>query len=246
MVVSGRCEMSAAPSGEAWRQLRLRYRLGAVTADTYTRSCQTLLPAHDRRVELRIVCMVGAMTMIDWNGQLLEQLTLHWDHHVRPRLEGLTDAEYFWEPAPNCWSIGPRADATTAMAAGVGDYVADFAVPEPTPPPVTTIAWRLGHVIVGVFGMRNASHFGGPKVDYTTAQWAPDATTALAQLDDGYRRWVEGVRSLGEDSLAEPVGPAEGPFAAASYSTLVLHINREAIHHLAEVLTLRDLYRSKS
>jgi cytidylate kinase len=35
MVVTGREEMSARPSDEAWRQLRLRYRLGARTADTY-------------------------------------------------------------------------------------------------------------------------------------------------------------------------------------------------------------------
>ncbi len=35
MVVAGREEMTAAPSDAAWRQLRLRYRLGASTADAY-------------------------------------------------------------------------------------------------------------------------------------------------------------------------------------------------------------------
>ena len=35
MVVAGRHEMTSAPSDEAWRQLRLRYRLGAATADAY-------------------------------------------------------------------------------------------------------------------------------------------------------------------------------------------------------------------
>jgi cytidylate kinase len=35
MVVAGREEMTANPSEEAWRQLRLRYRLGASTADAY-------------------------------------------------------------------------------------------------------------------------------------------------------------------------------------------------------------------
>lgn len=132
------------------------------------------------------------------------------------------------------------------MAAGSGDWVADFAMPEPEPAPVTTIAWRLGHVIVGIFGQRNASHFGGPPMDYLTAEWAPDAATALAQLDEGYERWVQGVRSLDEEAMAKPVGPAEGPFADAPYASLVLHIHREVIHHLAEVLTLRDLYRSRT
>ena len=35
MVVAGRQEMTADPSEEAWRQLRLRYRLGAATAEAY-------------------------------------------------------------------------------------------------------------------------------------------------------------------------------------------------------------------
>ncbi|MGH9041233.1 MAG: DinB family protein, partial [Acidimicrobiia bacterium] len=80
---------------------------------------------------------------IDWTGQLLEQLTWHWDGHLRPRLAGLTDEEYFWEPVDGCWSIRPRGEARSAMAAGGGDMVADFEFPEPTPTPVTTIAWRL-------------------------------------------------------------------------------------------------------
>ena len=35
MVVAGRAEMTADPTSEAWRQLRLRYSLGAATADVY-------------------------------------------------------------------------------------------------------------------------------------------------------------------------------------------------------------------
>jgi hypothetical protein len=128
------------------------------------------------------------------------------------------------------------------MAAGGGDLVIDFDYPEPVPAPVTTIAWRLGHVIVGVLGARNAAHFGGPPMDYLTFDWPGDAATALAMLDDGYTRWVAGVRSLDEARLAEPVGEAEGPYAERPYATLVLHIHRELIHHLAEVALLRDLF----
>ena len=181
---------------------------------------------------------------MNWTSRLLEQLTFHWEHQARPRLEGLTDDEYFWEPVPGAWSIRPRADARTAMAAGGGELVADFEVPEPVPAPVTTIAWRLGHVIVGIFGARNASHFGGPPIDYFSVHWPGNASAALAMLDDSYARWVKGVRGLDEAKLATPVGEAEGEFATYPYATLVLHINREAIHHLAEVALLRDLYRA--
>ena len=31
---------------------------------------------------------------------LRDQLTWHWDAQLRPRLDGLTDEEYLWEPVP--------------------------------------------------------------------------------------------------------------------------------------------------
>lgn len=183
---------------------------------------------------------------IDWNAALHEQLDWHWQHHLRPRLAGLTDAEYFWEPVPGCWNVNPRGTSTAPMAVGAGEFTIDFALPEPEPAPVTTIAWRLGHIIVGVLGGRVASHFGGPAMDYDTFAYAGTAEEALAQLDEVYRAWSEGVRGLGAEGLARPCGPAEGPFAASPLSDLVLHINREAIHHGAEVCLLRDLYAHRT
>lgn len=174
------------------------------------------------------------MADFDTKSLLAEQLSWHWDGHLRPHLDGLTDDEYFWEPVPGMWSVRPGPPATI-----------DFAFPEPTPPPVTTIAWRLGHIIVGVFGMRNASHFGGPPMSYDDFEWATTAADALAQLDDAYGRWIAGVRSLDDERMEAPVGEAEGPFAEHPYKELVLHIHREAIHHGAEVLLLRDLYRAR-
>ena len=60
------------------------------------------------------------------------------------------------------------------------------------------------------------------------------------QCGDG--EGLDGVRGLDEKGLAKPVGPAEGPYADHPYAALVLHIHREVIHHMAEVLLLRDLY----
>ncbi|MCP9275321.1 DinB family protein [Mycolicibacterium arenosum] len=160
---------------------------------------------------------------------LAEQLDFHWTNQLRPRLDGLTDDEYFWQPVPDCWTIHP-------------DGAIDFAYPQPEPAPVTTIAWRLAHVIVGVLAVRNHSHFGGPPADYESWAYATDADTALTQLDDAYRGWISGVRKLGDADLATPCGPAEGPYADETMTTLVLHINREVIHHGAEIALLRDLY----
>jgi hypothetical protein len=179
---------------------------------------------------------------IDWAYQLTEQLDWHWRRQLRPRYQGLTDSEYFWEPVANCWNIHPRGQGRAPIAAGGGEFIIDFAFPEPSPAPVTTIAWRLAHIIVGVFGTRVASHFGGPPMDYQTFHYAGTAAQALQQLDDVYAGWVAGVRSLGDDELARPCGPAEGFFSDYPMAALVLHINREALHHGAEIALLRDLY----
>lgn len=179
-----------------------------------------------------------------WTDQLADQLDWHWRHQLRPRLDGLTDDEYLWEPVPGCWSIRSRVGDSDGH--GGGGHVADFVWPEPVPPPVTTIAWRLAHLIVGVFGARNASHFGGPARDYLTFDYAGTAAEALAQLDEAYVTWAGGVRGLDAEGLTRPCGPAEGPYAEYPMAALVLHINREVIHHGAEISLLRDLYQHRS
>lgn len=181
---------------------------------------------------------------IDWNRELVDQLELHWQTQLRPRLDGLTDHEYTWEPVPGSWNLRPRSESTAQIAAGAGDLVLDFQMPEPDPAPVTTIAWRIGHLLVGVFGARVAGHFGGPPVDYMTYDWPATADGALAALDQAHDDWIDGVRSLGNDGLLNEIGPSEGEWAHHSFATLVLHINREVIHHGAEICLLRDLYRS--
>ncbi|SFQ25433.1 DinB superfamily protein [Amycolatopsis arida] len=182
------------------------------------------------------------MTDLTWNPLLREQTAWHWTNQLRDRLDGLTDDEYFWEPVPGCWSVRPRGTGSAPIQGGSGAMTIDFAAPAPEPPPFTTIAWRLGHVIVGVLAMRNAAHFGRPPTDYYSFSYAPTTDEALAQLDAEYATWLAGVESLGDAGLARPCGEAEGPYAERPLAELVLHINRELIHHLAEVCLLRDLY----
>jgi DinB superfamily len=182
---------------------------------------------------------------LNWTHELDEQLDWHWQKQLRPRLDGLTDDEYLWEPVVNSWSIRPRGQGRAALSVGGGDLVMDYAYPEPSPAPVTTIAWRLAHMVVGVFGSRLAGHFGGPPVAYDTFEYAGTADEALGQLDDAYAAWRGGVQGLDDEALATACGPAEGPFAEYPMATLVLHINREAIHHGAEISLLRDLYLNR-
>ncbi|MFF0771898.1 DinB family protein [Nonomuraea wenchangensis] len=179
---------------------------------------------------------------IIWNPLVRDQFAWHWTQQLRPRLDGLSDEEYFWEPVPGSWNVRPRGTGSAPIQGGTGAVTIDFAFPAPEPPPFTTIAWRLGHVIVGVLAMRNAAHFGRAATDYHAYEYAATAAEALAQLDEEYARWAAGVEALGEAGLARPCGKAEGEWGAHPMAALVLHINRELIHHLSEVCLLRDLY----
>jgi hypothetical protein len=88
----------------------------------------------------------------NWARELFNQFDLQWNLAHGPSLETLTDEEYLWEPVPGCWSIRPTGPG------GRGEF--EDARPDPEPAPVTTIAWRLSHLAVGVFGLRASRYFG--------------------------------------------------------------------------------------
>jgi hypothetical protein len=173
-----------------------------------------------------------------WRDELLDQLDFYWDNQLWPRLVGLTDDEYLWEPVPGCWTI-------RATPSGGDRAMIDWQWPAPEPPPVTTIAWRLAHIAIPVFGIRASAHFGDGSLTIATANWPATAEEGLSALREHYLAWRGGVRSLDDAALRNPIGAAEGPWADRSMATLVLHLNREVMHHGAEIALLRDLYRAR-
>jgi DNA-binding transcriptional MerR regulator len=78
----------------------------------------------------------GKDAVIDWTGELLDQLDGHWTHQLRPSTDGPTDQEYLWARAgllkcPRSWStrqpgsdrVGPvhLRSAGPATITGTGD-----------------------------------------------------------------------------------------------------------------------------
>jgi hypothetical protein len=175
-------------------------------------------------------------------GLLLDQLETSVEL-TRERLTGLTDEEYLWEPVPGAWSIRRRADATTSKAYGSGDWVLDFGE-HADPAPVTTIAWRLGH-LVSMFDDRWEWTFGSRSIapEVATA-FTPSADEALEELWAGAERWAHGVAGLTDEQL-DTVGFGQYPYGLdpqLPIVSIVWWLNREFIHHAAEVALLRDLY----
>jgi hypothetical protein len=179
---------------------------------------------------------------VDWQREIIGQLEFYWDSHLWPRLSGLTDDEYLWEPVGGCWSVRPDAD---------GRWQADLAWPEPDPPPVTTIAWRLLHIGLGCLAMRTQAFFADDDRDMFTVGrelFAGDlpstAAAGLALLERSYRDWHEAIAGLDAAGFEAPLGPKGGPYAESSMGSLVIHNNREIMHHGGEIGVLRDLYRA--
>ncbi len=171
---------------------------------------------------------------VNWTRVLLEQFDVEWNLAHGPTLETLTDEEYLWEPVPGCWSVRPTGPG------GRGELEQTY--PDPDPAPVTTIAWRLSHLAVGVFGLRVSHHFGDGSLTPQNAERPLTAKEGVAYFNEQAQQWRSHVERLGEEGLARPIGEPEAHLNAPM-AALVLHVNREALHHLAEVSLLRDLYR---
>ena len=158
---------------------------------------------------------------------------------LRARVDGLTDEEYLWEPAPGCWTIRPRRDGT---------WVEDSVLPGPEPTPFTTLAWRLWHII-DCYGEDRAPRWlgvppQGPAIGLDGDDTAPPtAAAAIELLERAHDRWEAHLALVDDDLLAEPVGPVGGAYARRSKANYVLHMLDEFIHHGAEVALLRDLWR---
>jgi DinB superfamily len=175
-----------------------------------------------------------------WASLIVDQLDFYMEAHLLPRLEGLTDEEFFWEPVEACWSVRPRANGWALDGDGGGGVA----------PPVTTIGWRLCHIAVENIGTRANAFFGSDsRIDGHTMhddRYAPPvpgtAEGAVALLVDSYRQWRGGLARLDDDAMLAPLGPVGGPFADDPMAALALHVSRETIHHGGEIGTLRDLF----
>ena len=163
------------------------------------------------------------------------------------RLEGLTDDEYLWEPVPDCWTIRPGNDGIWRADLGPGGRTATPI----SPPPFTTIAWRLWHIGASrnpTWPPRARTAAGlveewfGQKKPQGSADAVGDVETARRLVTELWSEFAAAVSAIPDDDLLTVMGPVAGPFAESTVLGLILHIGDELVHHSAEVGVLRDLY----
>jgi DinB superfamily len=159
----------------------------------------------------------------------------------------LTDEEYLWEPAPGAWSLRRRGEAMSPRPFGPGEWQIDSAVGDPDPTPVTTIAWRLGHLHLDAAGSWEWT-FGGRRQPPTElVDFSPSAAVALERFWAAADRWRDSVAAVTPEQL-DTVGYCQYPWSDAAelpFISVIWAGNLEFIHHMAEIALLRDLYRTR-
>jgi hypothetical protein len=175
--------------------------------------------------------------MTTLNQNLLNLSDFAWQR-LRTRVEGLTDDEYLWEPIADCWTVRKTAD---------GSFKPDWHSIPPDPPPFTTLAWRITHIVVDVLQAdRTATWLGQQPTPVDGAPPVPgSAADAVQALDHAYTVWRRRLAALSQDDLDRPMGEIAGPYADDDGTAFALHILDELIHHGAEVGVIRDIYRGR-
>nr|WTB29429.1 DinB family protein [Streptomyces sp. NBC_00830] len=186
-------------------------------------------------------------------GRLADRLTgpvMDSGNGTDVEVASMTDEEYLWEPVPGCWSVrrrtaGPGPGATVLV--GAGDWGRDATPPpHPTPPPFTTLAWRLSH-LSELLALR-ADHTNGSHTltrdDYVVAG---NAAGAIAAFESAATAWREAL--LGADDAAlDTVGHSTYPHGSDPedpFIETVWWVNQELLHHGAEIALIRDLFRAR-
>jgi len=162
------------------------------------------------------------------------------------RLEGLSDAEYLWEPVPGCWSIRPAAGSQMTSGTVAEQWVMDAGHPVPDPPPFTTLAYRLCHVARGL--ALRADYTIGSKcltqADLPVPRTAAGGITYLVENGAAWRRALDPTT----DADLDWVGRSSFPWGldpTLPFLDICWWVNQEVLHHGAEIALLRDLYRAQ-
>jgi hypothetical protein len=152
------------------------------------------------------------------------------------RLEGLTDAEYLWEPADDSLNIRQGKDGTFGV-----DELFPESVPD-VPDPVTTIAWRIMHIGTGCLRGYVIHFFEDVQPFGDRLAWPGTAKEGVQALAEDWEHFVSSIAALGDKRLLAPMGVGPDSWADERYLKLAFHALNEVAHHGGEIGLLRDLY----
>ncbi|MFE1770761.1 DinB family protein [Streptomyces sp. NPDC059008] len=130
----------------------------------------------------------------------------------------------------------------------VEQVLAHTGPPEPDRTPVTTIAWRLGHLhycFAGEWEWAFGERRRDPKL---LVDFAPGAASALERFWAAIDRWRDSLATVTDQQL-DTIGFSQYPHGSHPddpFVDVLWGANLEFIHHMAEIALLRDLWRTRA
>lgn len=159
------------------------------------------------------------------------------------RLATVTQAELEWEPGPDALRVVRRGEERTPRTLGPGEWVMEWPAGPESPQP-RTIAWLVAHLTEG-FLERWEWTFGGHERRRDAVPFSGEVGPAVDGLRGVVERWRADVEALPDDEVfTVGLSQATDIDAQSPFAHLVAHMNRELIHHGAEIMVLQDLYRA--
>ena len=155
------------------------------------------------------------------------------------RMTELTDDEFWWEPVPGCWTVRRAADAVPGVIPPMGEWAVDGLFMYPEPPPFTTIAWRLNHMMIVIAGYHDL--FGSLEPEGRVCGSAAASVAEWTRVAMSFR---EAIANLTPEAARERVLVEHWGREVERWS-IVGHVLRDEVHHGAEIGVLRDLYRAR-
>jgi len=163
-----------------------------------------------------------------------------WDYVVEQlfaRLEGLTDKELLWEPAPVSWTVRRLDDGSSEPTSH--DL---WWAPTSDAEPPRTLAWSMGHL--GAGALIRADWLVGAHEMISGPAWPMNVDEAVPFLRHGLEAWRSGLDQMSDDDL-DTVGRSAYPGGLDPQLPLldiVWWVNKELLWHAAEIWYVRDLY----
>lgn len=144
-------------------------------------------------------------------------------------------------------SVAKIAEDWSVSVERVEQILAHTGEPEPDETPVTTIAWRLGHLHFGFAGQWEWTFGERRQEPKLLVDFTPSPALALERFWAVIDRWRDDVAALTDEQL-DTVGFSQYPYGSdpdEPFIAVLWGANFEFIHHMAEIALLRDLWRTR-
>src|SRR5262245_16811847 len=170
----------------------------------------------------------------------LTQFLAMWDYVIEvltERVQGLTDEEFLWEPAPVTWTVRPNP------AGGRNLVDVEIWAPSGDPAPPRTIAWSTGHLGSGV-AIRAGWLVGADGAKAEDFDWPRTAEDGVRFMFDGLATWRNGLATMTDADL-DAVGRSAYPLGRdpdLPLIEIVWWVTKELTWHAADIWYVRDLF----